>query len=959
MGEVIFSNFQDTASKHRLNEWFIRQSEEQKPIYYILPSKGKWLLTARQLKPGIQYKTFDDLAESLLKSAGVEFVRISKENRMHIFYEILKKQVKNKSEKEYLLKAEAFAESYGQLKQLGLTVEETPEQLAELKEVFYQYENEYRDKKRLFDSENRIQMAAAAGLKGDSFPLSHVVIDGYMEFGPIQYQFIEYLIRASVPCTIYLPALDMPIIRETAAVLKRLGLKVREDSIPQLVQVCQTTTVAGATTMEEEIYGVLESIAQLKGEEEYRQFGIVLTNERAYLPELERISEKIQVPIKRSKKKPLAETSFMPFLQLLLDKPEIQTKWDLLPFIDTVAKLYFLFPNEFNEIKQLFIQSGEWEQEEIASILQQIGQFQAGLPEEAATLDYQKYLLHFLEELQLPAIWKKLIKARMAGFSEAALEWRACQQVKQFLSTAIEAKYSVEMPIRLETFRNLLLNRLEEVELYIDRAPTDGITLYSFQDVSLFKGKHLFVLGLNEGEFPKQTSLKGYFQERYLDHILSPFPFPTEAYYRKKDDALFAQLNEIAENLSFSYVKGMNPNQPLLPSKYLMELTDQITTYSTISRFTDDTFLTKDEYEEKLAFHSGIGRQVTKAAPLLEKYQKNLDHLQSGKEMIPKKWADKLASNRTSITKLESYAACSFKFAMEKWLKVKEPLEKQTRIDPIETGNMLHRIIETFYKEAIGVPFSQLHSFFQGMEEKKLREIFETEWETIERNHLEIPKYTLDLEKAEWWKKLRRWLAAEKMCFWHNEELADMSIFRLEEPVELTFELENHELLTLTGTIDRIDIDENGFVIYDYKSSNKGLDFKTEVPCGLVMQIPLYMIALEHEFKEGKYQHHRIPIGEAVGGGYISIKEPNQRKRNTVWRDEEQKLRFAPNKRAKANITPLDSHSLKEDYKIPELIEKLWYGTYTDFSVRPFSKSSCTYCQFKSVCRVTKEQQDS
>lgn len=597
--------------------------------------------------------------------------------------------------------------------------------------------------------------------------------------------------------------------------------------------------------------------------------------------------------------------------------------------------------------------------EKVTTIIEGTKLFQAELPEEATVSSYMKQYLRFLENSPLPAIWRKIIKARIipSKLSHVALEMRAFQRVMEILKDTIESQPVFEITVHLETFRNKLLQTLSEASLYIERKPLDGIELYSFRDVPLFKGTHLFVLGLNEGEFPKQTNLRGYFQERYVEGISRPFPLPLSDYFRKKDDAAFSQLTYLVDNLSFSFVEGMNPKQPLLPSKYLMEITNQTASYSTISKLASDTYLTGDEYEEKLAYHVGLGSELMENPPHLKNYRKNVDHLHSGTELVSSKWEENVTTNRTNITRLESYASCSFKFGLERWLKVLEPLEKQRRIDPLETGNMLHRIIETFYQEVKGKPFNSLSVFFQGKEEESLADIFETEWIIIEQKHLDIPRNTLIKGKEEWWKKLRRWLEAERIHFWQNEQLADMTIFKMEELVEFMMELENNEVLTLTGKIDRIDIDEHGFVIYDYKSSSKDLDFENEVPAGLMLQIPLYMIALEHEFKQGKYQKHNTK--KAIGGGYISIKEPHLRKKNMFWKDEEQKKRFQPNNRIKTNLLDLDSESLQREFSFPLLIERLWRGTFTDFSVRPFSAKSCRYCSFKAICRVTKEQQDS
>lgn len=955
MGKVLFTAFEEIASKNRLSEWFAYQTNEQKPLCYLLPSV-KWFQAARKLEPGISFQTFDDLAMLLLKTAKVEFTSISEEERVLLFYEIIHTTELHLSEKDLAQKAQAYADSYGQLKRLGLKVEETPEPLKELREAFCRYEKEYRDQQGLFDLENRIFKAVETTIQ--DFPLSHVIVDGYMDFSPVQYLFIEHLVKAAVPCTIYLPPLDTPIIHETVSALHNLGIQIPEGKLPSLEVICQKSTVTGATTSEEEIHGVLESIARLTGTDSYNQFGIVLANEQRYLDVLERISEQRQIPLKWAKKKRLAETNFLSFLNQVLDKQERESKWDQIPLVDTVAKLCFLSPIEFNKVKDSFIRTGELGREEIALMIEGTKRFQAELPEEETVSTYINHFLRFLENSPLPALWRKIIKERIPSkLSKTALEMRAFQRVMEIVKDSMEKQPVLEITVHLETFRNKLLQKLSDETLYVDRKPMDGVEIYSFRDVPLFKGTHLFVLGLNEGEFPKQTNLSGYFQERYVEGISRPFPLPISDYFRKKDDAAFAQLKYLVENVSFSFVEGMNPNQPLLPSKYLMEMTNQSTNYSTISRLASDTYLTRDEYEEKLAYHVGIGNELMDNPPLLNKYRNNLEHLQSGNEQVSNKWEYKLSTNRTNITRLESYATCSFKFGLERLLDVQEPLEKQRIIDPIETGIMLHRIIETFYQEAKGKPFNSLSSFFQGKDEEKLADIFEKEWAIIEQKYLEIPRNTLLKEKEEWWKKLRRWLAAERISFWENEQLADMTIFKMEESVEFTMELENKEVLTLTGKIDRIDIDEQGFVIYDYKSSRKDLDFENEVPAGLMLQIPLYMIALEHEFKQGRYQTHTNK--EAIGGGYISIKEPHHRKKNTVWKNDEHKKRFQLNNRIQTHILAIDSESLQREFKIPQLIERLWRGTFTDFSVRPFSADSCKYCSYKAICRVTKEQQDS
>ena len=314
MGELRFKTFSSIEMNNRFREWFELQSQEQKPIYYLLPSV-RWMDEGRKIQPGLAFQTFEDLAVLLLKTANLEFTSITEEERCLFFYEILNQNQHFLSEKELFQKAQAYADSYGQLKRLGLSIDETPQQLEALKEIFYTYEQKYRDELGLLDPENRMIKAIEIASSLTSFPLSHVVIDGYLDFNPAQYRFIEYLQANLVPYTIYLPTLTVPIISETISTLKKIGTKIQEDNIPELSVLCQNPTVTSATTIEEELYGALHTIDQLKTGDQYRfsDFGLVLASETDYLAELMRLSETLQIPIKRPKKKTLSETNFYHF----------------------------------------------------------------------------------------------------------------------------------------------------------------------------------------------------------------------------------------------------------------------------------------------------------------------------------------------------------------------------------------------------------------------------------------------------------------------------------------------------------------------------------------------------------------------------------------------------------------------------------------------------------------------
>ena len=178
-----------------------------------------------------------------------------------------------------------------------------------------------------------------------------------------------------------------------------------------------------------------------------------------------------------------------------------------------------------------------------------------------------------------------------------------------------------------------------------------------------------------------------------------------------------------------------------------------------------------------------------------------------------------------------------------------------------------------------------------------------------------------------------------------------MKLFKLEQPITLKLSIDE-VTLTLTGKIDRIDIDDDGFVIYDYKSGDDSLHLENHVRPGIKLQLPVYLLAMQETLTNEKQSIY------AHGATYISIKDPAKRSGNGIWRNEHVKKdsRFRISTRAKNKEETLEGNTLLEKYDVKQRIKHLWQGSVKTFSVKPLEcHSSCIY---KSVCRVTEEQKE-
>ncbi len=180
-----------------------------------------------------------------------------------------------------------------------------------------------------------------------------------------------------------------------------------------------------------------------------------------------------------------------------------------------------------------------------------------------------------------------------------------------------------------------------------------------------------------------------------------------------------------------------------------------------------------------------------------------------------------------------------------------------------------------------------------------------------------------------------------------------MKIKEMEVPVRWEMQLSNDEKLVLVGKIDRIDQNEDSFVIYDYKTGYANLKMKEEVQTGLKLQLPLYAIALRKQLE--KEQGKKV---QAQGASYISMRDPAKRAGNGIWRTEHigKGSSYLVSSRCRNREDELGTEAFLEKYELKPLIEKRWREMSSQFSVRPLDCSK--HCPYQAVCRVTEEQKE-
>jgi RecB family exonuclease len=205
-----------------------------------------------------------------------------------------------------------------------------------------------------------------------------------------------------------------------------------------------------------------------------------------------------------------------------------------------------------------------------------------------------------------------------------------------------------------------------------------------------------------------------------------------------------------------------------------------------------------------------------------------------------------------SASRLATYARCGFLYLLQNVLRLQpapEP-EERRRIDPLERGDLFHRVAERYLRERRDrgeLPVRDTDAArarLAAMAEEALEGLVEGS----------PPRFTLlwQREKRKFHETVQGWLgreatAAAKSTPAHFELSFGLGRERDEEephdPGPIEIDLGDGRLLRVSGKIDRIDRREDGLVLRDYKTGRAPKDDGGVFRGGKQLQIPFYVLA--------------------------------------------------------------------------------------------------------------------
>jgi ATP-dependent helicase/nuclease subunit B len=386
--------------------------------------------------------------------------------------------------------------------------------------------------------------------------------------------------------------------------------------------------------------------------------------------------------------------------------------------------------------------------------------------------------------------------------------------------------------------------------------------------------KVLYVLGVNERVFPASPGRDTLLTEDDRDALCATGCTLGETpAWRMAGEQFYGYIacTRPRERLVLSYARsGLNRTQ-LNPSRFVAQV-QRMFPMLEVEKVEPARTLEEIVHECELAalgcFSAG-GTATLKIAAVEE----NLDP-----EVAHRLYGDELS---ISVSALERFAACPFKFFVEYGLRVKE--RKEFLLDAREQGSFQHAVLEIFHRElkAAGLQWrnvtpAEARTRVGRIADELIPTFRDGLMAKSEQNRFTAENYKAGLQEllsvlVEWCTTNRFDPIEVEFGFGAGSELPTWRL-----------ELENGRAMLLYGRVDRVDLlrvneQEALCVVMDYKSGLKA-PHRTLLHHGVQQQLPAYLLALTR-MKEVA-AHFKVEKLAAAGCFLLPLRATAERKKS-------------------------------------------------------------------------------
>ena len=608
-------------------------------------------------------------------------------------------------------------------------------------------------------------------------------------------------------------------------------------------------------------------------------------------------------------------------------------------------------------------------------------------------------IYNFLKDVNAPENLKKIaVEFNKTGEKEiAVLQERVWDCVMSVLNDVANLTGdSKKSAAEIETLINIAFSLQDLGNL---PQGLDEIVVGDVMRTIMNEPKIVFVLGVNDGVFPKNTNESGTFSYReknILNSVGIEFDDTPEEEYTQEKFLCYKTFSCPVEKLYVSFCRSDIAGNEMQPSEFvneLMTLYDNVEivflsaedseqfveSEKTAFRIISEKWNDNDSFSESLKCVFENREEYKNSLKLLENMSKE-KNIRIESEDIARKLFGK--NMYESPSKVETYHKCPFQYFCRYAIKAKK-LEK-SEIDARQRGSVIHYALENLIK------IYNIKALCE-MKDEKLRE-------AIHNILLAYADENLGGLNNKTQRFIKLYSSFERAVFTLIKRLTEEFSLSKFEPVDFELKIDKDGeirpieipistggVISLRGSIDRVDsfvMDGKNYIrVVDYKTGSK--EFKlSDVFYGLNMQMIIYLFSIwaNGESKYGDVVPAGVlymPSGEKYINANRNIDSENLKNENNknnklkgfVLSDsviiesmeEGKKKIFIPASLDKENkptgnvLTIGQIGVLKEkiDSILKEMAEELLKGNINAYPVKGKDyEHTCEYCDYKDVCNI-------
>ena len=580
-------------------------------------------------------------------------------------------------------------------------------------------------------------------------------------------------------------------------------------------------------------------------------------------------------------------------------------------------------------------------------------------------------------------------------------------------------RFCGDMTVGYDDYNSMLKLLLSKTDFGSIPASVDEVLIGSASSLRSGRNRHVYLIGVNEGVFPKAVAENKVFSDRELNDLLSFDLYINPDTAERSSDELFyfyKCISSASDTLTLSYpVSGLTGESKKrsfaaerVNSVFGGRILKEYSSFSPESRVQSRTAALKlYSLEKGTPFGDAIYDVLSEDGKFKNAIEAFSTPLDASGDRIEIKTAQKLYKDKikASQSRIERFVKCRFAYHANYILGLNAGKKAEFRAN--DKGTFVHFLLEKF-----------LYRVTSGGKEK----IGKVSREEIEKITDELTdEYVCKLDEVssfgtEKLKRLLRRLRKLIILLLNNivaefgQSLFTPAYFELVisdsdkgrvRPYEI--ELENGRKISVNGVVDRVDTMKDGeklyFRVVDYKTNKEDFNMKN-VEKGLDMQMFLYMLAL-WKGKDGflaKDNCINDPDKNVIPAGvlYFPAKLPNLGKNGAkLWISEEEASNAAERTLKRRGVVLDDpaiirameseveskyipvKYNLSGDYntsstsvmtleQFGELAEKI-DGVLIKLAgemlngmanANPINGSVCGFCDFKPCCRATNAVED-